>query len=193
MPARSAAVVLCLLLAAPVLAAPPEKGRQPEWWRDGGPRLRANDSRAAALLQSGIDRSATLRALAECVEASNVFVYVGMKLNMGPGQAGGLTFVGHAIGFRYLRISINPALGADRAIATLGHELQHVIEVIEHPEVTSEASLSGLYRRIGKPSRILQGQGWETDAAQTVGASVHRELGAAAVAAVAQARKTTER
>jgi hypothetical protein len=192
MPARALVVVLCLFIAVPGLAAPRGKGKQPEWWRDGGPRLRANDSRAAALLQDGIERSATMRALVDRVEASNVFVYVGMRPTMGPEQAGGLTFVGHAGAFRYLRISLNPALGAERAIATLGHELQHVIEVIEHPDVISESALSDLYRRIGQPSRILRGQGWETRAAQTVGASVRRELGAGPVTAVAQ-RKTTDR
>jgi hypothetical protein len=192
MPARAAAVVLCLLIAAPALAAPREKGKQPEWWREGGPRLRASDSRAAALLQSGIERSATMRALAERVEASNVFVYIGMKPNMAPEQAGGLTFVGHAGDFRYLRVSLNPGLGTDRALATLGHELQHVIEVIEHPEVISESSLSALYRRIGLPSRILNGEAWETHAAQSVAAVVRRELGAA-VTTVAQTRKTAGR
>jgi hypothetical protein len=189
MPARAAAVVLSVLLASPVLAAPRGTGSQPEWWRDGGPRLRANDSRAAALLQSGVERSATMRALVDRVEASNVFVYIGMRPNMGPEQAGGLTFVGHSGAFRYLRVAINPALGSEMAIATLAHELQHVIEVIEHPEVTSEPLLAALYRRIGQPSRILRGTGWETRAAQSVGLGVRRELATTNVTTVAAASK----
>ena len=187
MPANAALVVLCLLAAAPLGAT------QPEWWREGGPRIRVGDARAATLLQSGIARSATLRALVERVETSSVVVYLGMRPNMGNEQAGGLTFVGDGGAFRYLRISLNPALSADLLIATLAHELQHVVEVIDNPSVKDETSLIALYRRIGTPSRILRGSGWETEAAQVVGAGVRRELADNSVTTVARAGKQTER
>ena len=37
-------------------------------------------------------------------------------------------------------------------IATVAHELQHVVEVIEDESVTDERSLVELYKRIGQPS-----------------------------------------
>jgi hypothetical protein len=189
MPATATAVVvLCLLAGAPIDAA-----RQPEWWRDGGPRIRPSDPRAAELLQAGIARSATLRRLVAYVDASNVVVYVGIGPNMGPEQAGGLTFVGDGGQYRYLRISLNPAQSTEQLIATLGHELQHVVEVIDNPSVKDERSLVSLYRRIGIPSRILRGFGWETQAAQAVGADVRRELTQSAVETVAEVRRSVEK
>ena len=193
MPAKTAILALCLLAATPLAAAPAGQGAQPEWWRDGGPRLRATDARAAAALRNGLDRSPTLRALVERIDKSDVVVYLAMRPDMAPDQAGGLTLIGNAGGFRYMRVSLNAVLGSDLLIATLGHELQHVVEVIEHPEVIDEASMVALYRRIGQPSRILRGFGWETVAAQTAGTDVRRELVAKPVTTVAETRKPTER
>ena len=54
--------------------------------------------------------------------------------------------------------------------------MQHVVEVIEHPKVTSERELNVLYQRIGESNRAGGVQGWETKAAQAVTYEVRREL-----------------
>lgn len=41
-----------------------------------------------------------------------------------------------------------PHTSNDRLIATVAHELQHAVEVAEHPEVTDASSALELYRRI---------------------------------------------
>jgi len=147
-----------------------------EWWRGGGPRLRPTDQRAANSLRSGLERSGRVRALAHQVETSDVFVYVGVDARMEDGLAGRLTFVGHGHEYRYLRVALSPRLGNDVMIAALAHELQHVVEVIEHPEVTSDQQLKLLYERIGVTSRVGSIQGWETRAAQEITYEVRREL-----------------
>ena len=95
---------------------------------------------------------------------------------MADGLAGRLTFVGNAGQYRYLRASISAHLSADSTIASLAHEMQHVVEVIEHPKVTSEKELNVLYQRIGESNRAGGVQGWETKAAKAVTYEVRREL-----------------
>ncbi|MDP2391124.1 MAG: hypothetical protein Q8N52_12415, partial [Acidobacteriota bacterium] len=81
--------------------------------------------------------------------------------------------------YRYLRATLNAGLGTDQQIATLGHELQHAVEVLDDELVVCEKSLVALYRRIGQPSRATSA-GWETLAAQETGYQVRRELGESA-------------
>ena len=69
-----------------------------------------------------------------------------------------------------------PDLTPDQMIATLAHELQHAVEVVEDSAVTDEKTLVALYKRIGRPNRTNSSTGWETVAAQEAGYQVRREL-----------------
>ena len=75
-------------------------------------------------------------------------------------------------------------------IATVAHELQHAVEVIEDESVKDERSLVALYKRIGQPSRAAN-SGWETTNAQQTGYQVRRELVAVPAAAMTRANNTT--
>ena len=121
--------------------------------RDGGPRIRPQDARITSVLQEGIARSATFRALVDRIEASNVIVYVGVDPLMKSSLAGALTWMTQAGDYRYLRASISTDLTSDQMIATLAHELQHAVEVIEDESVVDEKTLVALYKRIGQPSQ----------------------------------------
>jgi hypothetical protein len=165
-------IVLCsALLVSNVYAASPAKPR------DGGIRIRPQDSRTTQMLRDGMARSETFRNLVERIEASNVFVYVAVSPFIKSSLAGQLTWMTKAGPYRYLRATISPDLSSDQAIATLAHELQHAVEVVEDELVTSEKSLVALYKRIGEPSRASAVAGWETVAAQETGYRVRRELG----------------
>ena len=63
----------------------------------------------------------------------------------------------------------------DRSLITLGHELQHAIEVLEANDVTTEAAVDRLFERIG--IRVSAGV-METHAALDVERAVARELSA---------------
>jgi hypothetical protein len=164
-----ALVLIASVLISELTAASPDA-------RDGGARIRALDSRAAALLRDGMLRSPTLRQLVDRIEASNVFVYVGLNPLMKSRMAGQLTWMGKARAHRYVRVSVNHDLVDDQIIATFAHELRHVVEVIEDESVVDEATLVALYRRIGKPSTIGSPAGWETEAARDAGYQARREL-----------------
>ncbi len=128
------------------------------------------------LLRDGIARSATFRALVNRIEASNVFVYVTLSPIMKASLAGKLTWMTRAGVFRYVRATINTDQNADQMIATLAHELQHAVEVLEDDTVSDQRSLLELYKRIGRPSHSGVSAGWETIAAQETGFRVRREL-----------------
>jgi hypothetical protein len=57
----------------------------------------------------------------------------------------------------------------------VAHELHHVIELIEHPDVHSEGAVIALYQRIGH-STGHAGDRWDTTAALATGDRVRTEL-----------------
>jgi hypothetical protein len=62
----------------------------------------------------------------------------------------------------------------DDLLALIGHELQHALEVLEHPEVIDVPTMEAMYRKIGIP--IAGQRGFETSAARAAGTAVHSEL-----------------
>lgn len=158
--------------------------------RHGGPRLRPQDPRSMQVLKEGPLRSETFRSLVDRIEAGNVIVYIAVNPILKSSLSGALTWMTRAGGFRYVRASISTELTFDQMIATVAHELQHAVEVIEDESVKDERSLVALYKRIGQPSRATN-SGWETINAQQTGYQVRRELFAMPAAAMARASSTT--
>lgn len=146
--------------------------------RNGGPRLRPQDDRTTSMIAAGMARSASFRALVTRIEASDVFVYVGMSPLLKPTMAGRLTWMTKAGGYRYLRAAISTDLSSDQIISSVAHELQHVVEVIEDSQVIDERTLESLYQRIGRRSNAGVTAAWETVAAQDAAIRVRRELNA---------------
>lgn len=193
LPAVLCASGLAGLLIAPVAAQTPVPSRVPttespavvpdpappvpNWWMNGGTRVRTADVRISMLFKSGLDRSNLLREIVDKIDAGNTIVYVALDPTMKKkGLAGRLTFSGAAGDYRYMRALINPDMPANQIIASIAHELHHVLEVMANPDVRSEDDLRELYKRIGRESRASSASGWETEAAQQVGYDVRREL-----------------
>ncbi len=164
---RTLAVVLTVLAALPAYGAPTTPF--------GTARLRPHSPRVARWLARGWQRSPTIRALAARVEQSDVVVYLEIAFQLDPGMAACVTWMAAVPGARYLRVSLRPDLREADAIAMLAHELQHVVEVIDHPEVQSGSGLAALYDRIGHRT----GGGsrtWDTVAALRAGDLARGEL-----------------
>ena len=155
--------------------------------RIGGPRLRPQDKRVAQVLKEGAVRSETFRALVNRIEAGNVIVYIAVTPLLKSTLSGSLTWMTRAGDFRYVRASVRTDLTFDQMIASVAHELQHAVEVIEDESVTDERSLAALYKRIGQPSGSAGRSGWETAAAQRTGTQVRRELVAVPTTVLARA------
>jgi hypothetical protein len=155
--------------------------------RVGSARLRPQDPRIRLVIQEGMARSETFRALVDRIEASNVIVYVAANPTLRPTLLGALTWMTRAGDFRYVRASIGVEQTFDQMVASVAHELQHAVEVIDDESVVDEKSLTALYKRIGQPSKAAGPLGWETMAAQRMGTQVRRELVAVPAMTLARA------
>jgi hypothetical protein len=139
------------------------------------PRVRPYDGRTAQLLLEGLERSSTLRATVDRLEQLDVIVYLEMQPALRKKLAGTLTWLAAAQSNRYVRISLNPEIAHDTLISTLGHELQHALEVAEAPSVVDPTSLQAYYEKHGL-STAQHSNGWDSLAARVVGDHVRREL-----------------
>lgn len=151
---------------------------------DGGPRIRPQDVRIKEALREGAARSTTFRSLLDRIDTGDVIVYVAVNPLIKSNLSGALTWMTSAGGFRYVRASISPDQNLDQMIATVAHELQHALEVVNDPTVTSEGTLVAMYRHIGQQNNSASPNRWETVAAQETGYQVRRELGATPAALV---------
>jgi len=140
-------------------------------------QLRPLDCRLTAAIADGLTRSATFRQLVERVGALNGIVYIHLKPYVNPQTKrvldGGLS---HAVtmagAHRMLHVMVGAAHG-DRPIFILAHELQHAIEVLEAPDVSTEDAVDQLFERIG--THVYAGA-VETQAALDAERAVKREF-----------------
>ena len=176
---RTSLIVIAMLaLPMHTFALPPNTG-------PGGPRVRPDDSRSAAIVLEGMERSTTLRALIDALEARDVIIYIQMQPLLKGRLAGSVTWVTAAGRFRYIRVSWSPELSTSAAIATLGHELQHALEIASEPSIVSPETLEAFYRSNGINMRAHNG--WDTIAARARGDVVRKEI-----ASVRSQRATTD-
>lgn len=171
MPRHAFVVALMALLMMPVAASPridaeSETGSGPMTRRPSD-ALRPQSPRVARWLEEAQRRSATVRQLVDRILLSDVIVYLELSPAIGPHTAAALTWMADTPSRRIVRATFSGHLGTTAAIAMLAHELQHVVEVADHPAVRSAATLADLYRTIGHPVG-LSGQRWDTMAAIAV-------------------------
>ena len=136
--------------------------------------VRAVDSRVAAALAEGLRRSPTFAGLIAAINSSDVMVYIESVHGMPESIAGRMQLTTKGNRFRYVRIQVSKRLFPDELISVIGHELQHAVELAQHPDVQSEAALIDLYRRIGAGSSSMLR--FDTEAAVRIGAQVLREI-----------------
>ena len=169
--ARTALVGSVLALLASLAASPASGGEvNPHLGR----HVRGATPQINDLIDRGIRSSQTFAALVEELNATDVMVYVSMSRTLPRGLDGRLAFMTTAGGVRYLHAQILDGLGVDEAIAIAAHELQHALEVAEHPEVRDAAGLGALYERIG--DRSQHPNRFDTPAARQKGRRVRHEL-----------------
>lgn len=166
------AAALVALVAMPLHADPREI---PTTARPSIARLRPQSPRVRGWLTRGLQDSPTLQALAGRIARSDVIVYLELAHRLDADVAACITWMGAVQGARYVRVSVRPTLREADGIAMVAHELQHVVEVIEHPEVQSSAALVSLYERIGQRSGST-GRTWDTVAAFSAGTTARLEI-----------------
>ena len=137
-------------------------------------RVRSAERSMTEIIRAGVARSLTFRHLVQTLERSDLIVYVEPSSRVDGGYLRFATVAGQS---RWVQVVVNPKRPINQILAMIGHELQHAIEISEAPSVVDEATMAGLYRRIGvkscgNPSRAC----YETRGAQVTGATIFREL-----------------
>jgi hypothetical protein len=135
-------------------------------------RVRSSNPVIGALIREAAARSTTFRGLVERIDASDGMVYVA-EGNCGSGVRACLLLTLTMMGpNRLLRILVD-ARAADRDLmASIGHELQHAVEVLNYRSVSSSSEMILLYKRICD----VCGRSFETNAAIRTGNMIRGEL-----------------
>ena len=138
----------------------------------GSPRIRPEDAAIRALIDRGLERSATFRDLNAGLDNANVIVYV----RLSPCSAGVpacLLWVSADTDARRLLIKINRfGRSPDELTALLAHELQHANEVASDSEITDLASFQRSFASRG----WKHSAGFETEEAGKISKRVAAEL-----------------
>jgi hypothetical protein len=135
-------------------------------------RVRGANARLDAVIAEAVTRSQTFRGLVDTILTTDGIVYVA-EGECGQGvRACLLAMVTIAGPNRLLRIAVDPRKSDEDLIGTIGHELQHAIEVLsDHYVRSSSAAILRL-----KEICSACGSRYETDAAVKAGDAVRAEL-----------------
>ena len=144
---------------------------------DAPPHLRP-DPALRPFVDESARRSPSIRALIDRLEATDVIVYVRMRVfdqTALEGRVGMLTTT--AAGQRYLVIELACGRPQVTTMATLAHELYHALEIAQQPAIVDAGTLAAYYRRHGvetggSPGRLT----FETEGAEQAGHQARREL-----------------
>jgi hypothetical protein len=137
--------------------------------------VRSTDASMRAVIDEGCHRSSVFAGIVRDIERSNYVVYIEAVPAMDNGMSGALL---HGTGGKqYLRIHLKRDLPLYKQVAVLGHELQHVREVVQAGISADANEMEMLFRRIGG-KRLAGGhrQQFETAAALRVGDLVATDL-----------------
>jgi hypothetical protein len=140
---------------------------------EGVSRVRAADPVIATAIAQGIERSTTLRRLIEAIDATDGLVYVlGGKCGLGV-QACLHMSVQLSGQKRLLRVVVNPrrASGCE-LIGSIGHELQHALEVLSNRRIRTTAQLMSFFLLQIRPAAEPR---VETAQAIEIGLAVEKE------------------
>ena len=149
----------CLMLTVAILAggregetAPGVRLRASNAGTDDAPglftRVRSTQRFMIALIREGYDQSSAFRDLVDVLQQSNVIVFVQPASCAGGRIRSCLVSVNGSQRERHIRINVDTHTSHEWLIATVAHELQHAVEIAEHPDVVDASGALELYRRI---------------------------------------------
>ena len=135
-------------------------------------RVRGATQRIVSVLMDGATRSETFRGLIATIEATDGRVYIAEGRCGQLVRACFLHTVTIAGASRLLRIVVDPRYPDSDLIASVGHELQHVVEVLSNRSLRSAGAIRLFYRDMCRTCL-----GWQdTEAAKRTGDAVRNEL-----------------
>jgi hypothetical protein len=112
-------------------------------------RVRSASPAIAVAIREGTERSATFRRLVDTIESTNGLVYVEEGLCGHSVRACLVLSIKVAGPYRMLRILVDTRKADRELIGSIGHELQHAVEVLSDPSVTDYYKVYSFYQREG--------------------------------------------
>jgi hypothetical protein len=170
-------LILCatfVILSGTASAQPPDMNRCAAEPASSCPvvaRLRTVDSRLAAVVTEASARSRSFFQLARRINQTDGIVYVEHG-RCGHGVRACLAAVSAAGANRIVRVRVDANDADWNLMGSIGHELQHAIEVLSNSKVTTTSALYFFYERNG----IRRGNTFETAAAIQAGNDVRAEV-----------------
>jgi hypothetical protein len=142
-------------------------------------RVRSESRDIAALISQASEASPTFRRLIATIDGTDGLVYVD-SAKCGHGVRACLVLSVQVAGpFRVLRIRVESRRLDCSLMASIGHELQHAIEILTDPSVTSGPAAYLLFDRIAGQGTGIDNGRFETVAADRAGVEVRHEACAA--------------
>jgi len=133
-------------------------------------RVRAVGGPLVRVVRDATVRSATFRQLVDAIGETDGIVYV-QQGDCGHGVRACVMGVVAAGAHRIVWVRVDVHKSDWDLMGSIGHELQHAMEVLGNPSITSTAAMQAFYKREGR--RI--GNVFETSAAVRVGYHVRAE------------------
>ena len=138
------------------------------------PRVRSSSAYLRGVIDGAARLSRTFRGLVAIIEATDGIVYVEPGACRYGARACMSLTVTPAGGYRFLRILVDANRAPELLMASIGHELQHAVEVLVEPTLVSSSAVYLFYARAGAVSHPF-----ETATAIAAGFDVSREVEAA--------------
>jgi hypothetical protein len=137
------------------------------------PRVRSDALAIRKVIQQATERSATFKRLVDTIDQTDGIVYV-VEGTCPHGVLACLMFSVTLAGqYRILRVKVDHRRTGHDLMASIGHELQHAIEVLRDVSLTSDLAIYQFYDRLAPTDKGR----FETDAAIQAGVDVQAELG----------------
>ena len=137
----------------------------------GVSRVRTGSATIATRIQDATEQSKTFRALIEAISASDGIVYVEEGI-CGRAVRSCLANVTASGPNRILLVKVDTRKADWDLMGSIGHELQHTVEVLGNRKVVNQATLFFFYDRVGQ----YAGHAFETTAAVEAGNAVRAEV-----------------
>ena len=139
----------------------------------GMQRVRSSHSYIRAMIAEASRRSETFRKLVEAIDATDGIVYVEQGACGHSARACLSLNVTPAAEFRILRVLVDSRQPDWDVMSSIGHELQHALEVLANNSLTSAEAVYLFYSR----ENPTGGDSFETNKAIKTGNTVRNEVG----------------
>jgi hypothetical protein len=137
------------------------------------PRVRSSHAYIRAMIEEAAERSETFRRLVKAIEATDGLVYVEQGVCGHSVHACLSLHVTPAGGYRILRVVVDARQPDWEVMSSIGHELQHALEVLGNRTLNTQEAIFLFYSREG----MAMESSFETTAAIKTGNAVRNEVG----------------